>query len=113
MSRARAIQFPDTPVAPERMNPELRDRLEFLRYLYRWLQDAEAVPGPRNAKAEAWIENWLLKGARESVEELGLLSGSSRKAAMKEFIASLDTSEPPVAALDAPNVETQIRKSAA
>ena len=73
---------------------ELQHRLEFLRTLDRVISEAEKtqenLDNSSFAKAGRWTHEWLIKGARASIDELGPLSLTAQGAELDEFKKSLE-----------------------
>jgi len=91
-----AQEFPVTPEHPSSMNAELQYRLE----AFRLCDCAVAEAGKIGERTQAWrdamffVREWLLKGARESIDALGPISSAAQKATMNDFVKSLERSTP-------------------
>jgi hypothetical protein len=97
MEKPAAIQFPATPEHPG-LNAELQYRLQLLRVLDQTVgmtEDAQqSLATSAWKKAMSWGHEWLLKGACESIDQLGPLSGAAQRSELKDFIESLDANDP-------------------
>ena len=94
------IQAPEIalPARPA-INVQLTYRLELLRVLHRTVLEAkktqERAANSAFGRAMAWGEEFLINGARMSLNELGPLSKIAVEADLKEFIESLDREDQP------------------
>ncbi len=90
-----AIQFPATPEHPG-LNAELKYRLELLRALDETVNKVESAQQslPTWQRAMIWGHEWMLKGASESINQLGPLTSAAQRAELQEFIKSLGADEP-------------------
>jgi hypothetical protein len=93
--KAPAIAFPKTPEHPSTMDPELQYRLDFLRVLDRTRREAvkaqQYLPATSAwTRADQWLYEWLIKGARQSFDERGPLTDHAQKAELADFVRSLE-----------------------
>jgi hypothetical protein len=98
--KAPAIDFPKTPEHPYSINDELRERLDLLRFLDRMRREAARPASDATsarARADQWIYEWLIKGARESIAERGPLTDHAQKAELADFVRSLEKPTPEAA----------------
>jgi hypothetical protein len=80
VEKPAAIQFPDTPSEPA--FAEMHKRLERFLLCHHAVSTATTVPGATKADhaADSFLHSWLLKGALESIEEIGPISSSQQRA---------------------------------
>ena len=76
------------------INAQLTYRLELLRVLHRTVLEAkktqERLPNSAFGRATDWAEEFLINGARMSLNELGPLSKVAVESELQEFVESLD-----------------------
>jgi hypothetical protein len=94
-SADRTVSFPPTPEHPATINAELQYRLDFLRVLDRTRREAvkaqQHLPATSAwTRADQWLYGWIIKAARESIEDLGPLSSNAQRAELADFALSLE-----------------------